>query len=321
MTPNAPLLSFFLIATTAYAQTDTTFYNSAGGKIEKQGMSEVEFYELNNGFDRNGLVKQYYPDHSLYAEVSYVNNQSDGKYILYYKSGQIKEQRSFGNDEGPRTVTRWYQNGQKRSETEFTYQEGERIARRAQSGGLVTSRLINSWDSLGTQQVTNASGNFDAPSFTDSNYWEKGEYLNGQKVGQWSGTESGKPDYNEEYDQNGELISGVSYNEDGTMNQYEVLEQEAAYPGGLKKWVKFLRKNMKYPKVARKAKVEGTVSMTFIVDKFGIVSDVQVVSGIGSGCDEEAIRVLELSKQWTPSVRRGRNIESRMFLRLEFRLI
>ncbi len=314
------ILNFISLTLLGHAQTDTTFYTNAGGKIPNHSKSEVAYYELNNGLNRNGLVRQFYPDHSLYAEVDYLDNHSSGNYKKYYRNGRIKEQRSSSGDDNQRFVIRWYQNGQKRSETEFIFEDGERINRRAQGGGSVISKLINSWDSLGNQQVSNAVGHFNAPAFDDSRYWEKGEYLDGKKVGKWTGIKLGQTDYEEEYDQNGEFISGVSYNEDRSTSEYNVIQEPPTYPGGEKKWVRFLQKNLKYPKIARKAKVEGSVYMTFIVDKFGLVSNVQVVSGIGSGCDIEAIRVLELSKQWLPGIERGRPVKSRMVLRLDFRL-
>jgi len=320
MTKTILTFSLVLLALTAKSQTDTTFYTNAGGKITDHNKSEVAYYELNNGFNRNGLTRQFYPDHSLYAEVDYLDNHSTGNYKKYYKNGRIKEQRSSSGDDNQRFVTRWYQNGQKCSETEYIFEDGERINRRAQGGGSVVSKLINSWDSLGNQQVSNSSGLFNAPIFDDGRYWEKGEYLDGKKVGKWIGTKSGQADYEEEYDQNGELVSGVSYDEDGSTKEYNVFQEVPTYPGGEKKWVRFLQKNLKYPKVARKAKVEGSVYMTFIVDKFGLVSNVEVISGIGSGCDKEAIRVLELSKQWLPGIERGRPVKSRMALRLDFRL-
>ncbi|OEK04289.1 hypothetical protein BFP71_12460 [Roseivirga misakiensis] len=302
------------------AQSDTTFYSSSGGKIGPNSTAKVAYYELNAGFDRNGLIKQYYPDHSLYGEVYYFNNRSNGTHKKYYKNGQIKEQRGLGEGENESLITRWYQNGQKRSENIYTYQEGERITRRTTSGGSFVDLLINSWDSLGNQQVKDGSGIFNATIFKNSNYLERGEYVDGKKVGLWTGIKVNKLDYEENYNRNGELVSGKSYDNGGAVFTYNTLETPAAYPDGEKKWARFLQKNLKYPKIARRNKIEGSVVLSFVVDQTGQILDIQVMSGIGSGCDEEAMRVLKLSKKWLPAIQRGRKVKSSMMLRLDFRM-
>jgi TonB family protein len=72
------------------------------------------------------------------------------------------------------------------------------------------------------------------------------------------------------------------------------------YPGGVKEFVKFLGRNLKYPADAKNKKIEGRVYCTFIVEKDGSLSNIRVVRGIGNGCDEEAIRVLAISPKWKP---------------------
>ena len=66
--------------------------------------------------------------------------------------------------------------------------------------------------------------------------------------------------------------------------------------------------------------IEGAVFLSFIVDQQGSISDIEVSRGIGGGCDEEAIRVLESSPKWAPGRQRGRPVKSRMQIRIVFRL-
>ncbi len=98
------------------------------------------------------------------------------------------------------------------------------------------------------------------------------------------------------------------------------VEEEASFPGGKEAWVKFLRKNLKYPKKAKKMGISGTVMLSFIVDRQGILSDIEVIREVGGGCDEEAIRVLGLSPTWNPGKQRGRPVKSRMNIRVVFSL-
>lgn len=99
-----------------------------------------------------------------------------------------------------------------------------------------------------------------------------------------------------------------------------VVEEQAAFPGGQKAWTKFLKKNLKYPRQATRMGIEGKVFLSFIVDQQGSISDIQVIRGIGGGCDEEAKRVLRQSPKWTPGKQRGRPVKSRMQIQIVFRL-
>ena len=97
-------------------------------------------------------------------------------------------------------------------------------------------------------------------------------------------------------------------------------EQEAIFPGGWDKWKRFLNKNLKYPKRAKRMGISGTVFLSFIVDKNGIISDIEVLREVGGGLDEEAIRVLKASPKWNPGLQRGRPVKSRMSIRIAFSL-
>lgn len=79
------------------------------------------------------------------------------------------------------------------------------------------------------------------------------------------------------------------------------------YPGGDRAFLKFISKNLNYPQKAREEKIQGQVTVRFQVDADGSVKDAMVPTGkgIGSGCDEEAVRVVMLSPKWKPGVRNG----------------
>lgn len=99
-----------------------------------------------------------------------------------------------------------------------------------------------------------------------------------------------------------------------------IVEEQASFPGGAKAWAKFLKKNFKYPRRATRMGIEGKVNLSFIVDKNGQISDIQVLRGIGAGCDEEAIRVLTNSPRWNPGKQRGVAVKSRMAIQIAFQL-
>ena len=74
---------------------------------------------------------------------------------------------------------------------------------------------------------------------------------------------------------------------------FTVVEQQAEFAGGFEAMAKFIAKNMKYPAQARRMGIEGSVFVSFVVDKEGNISDPQVIKGISADCDKEAIRVVK----------------------------
>jgi periplasmic protein TonB len=89
--------------------------------------------------------------------------------------------------------------------------------------------------------------------------------------------------------------------------------------GGYKGFYEGLSINMKYPKRASRDNVTGKVFISFVVNEKSEVTDFKVLKGIGYGCDEEAIRVIALSK-WSAGKQRGRPVKVRMVQTLNFRL-
>jgi periplasmic protein TonB len=85
-------------------------------------------------------------------------------------------------------------------------------------------------------------------------------------------------------------------------------------------WNDFLRKNLKYPKQAREMGIEGTVYAVFEIRTDGSVQNVELLRGIGAGCDEEAMRVIKASPKWQVGKQRGRPVNVRMRLPIRFKL-
>jgi protein TonB len=109
-------------------------------------------------------------------------------------------------------------------------------------------------------------------------------------------------------------------NADNGENQiFTVVEEMPSFPGGEKGLLKYLS-HIKYPVVAREQGVGGWVYLNFIIDKDGKVRDANVVKGIGSGCDEEALRVVMAMPMWKPGRQNGRNVQVRSNIRVNFSL-
>lgn len=80
-----------------------------------------------------------------------------------------------------------------------------------------------------------------------------------------------------------------------------------------------IQKGIRYPELARKAGVEGMVVVQFVVDEQGNVLTPRIIKGIGAGCDEEALRVVQQAK-FTPGQQRGKPVRVKMSLPIRFSL-
>ncbi len=103
-----------------------------------------------------------------------------------------------------------------------------------------------------------------------------------------------------------EELLGLGLNE-APKNLAE-LDVQPEFPGGIKKLMEFLEKNVSYPMAAKENGIKGTVYATFMADKFGKVKDVKIKRGIFSACDEEVLRVVNLFPDWKPGLYKGENV-------------
>lgn len=102
-----------------------------------------------------------------------------------------------------------------------------------------------------------------------------------------------------------------------------VTDQAATFVGGMKLFYQQISKELRYPEQAVENELEGTVYIQFDITPEGKTVNVLVRKGIGSGCNEEAIRVftkINEQAQWEPAVHKGRPVKSRLILPVSFRL-
>jgi periplasmic protein TonB len=101
-------------------------------------------------------------------------------------------------------------------------------------------------------------------------------------------------------------------NKKDSLKIFEKVEVEAAFPGGLQAWRRFLETNLNPQVPADKGAPVGTytVVVRFIVDKDGSLSDFEATTKHGYGMEAEILRVLKLSPKWTPASDKGRNVKA-----------
>ncbi|GAB4317698.1 MAG: energy transducer TonB [Bacteroidales bacterium] len=101
---------------------------------------------------------------------------------------------------------------------------------------------------------------------------------------------------------------------------FTVVESMPQFPGGDAARIKYLQENIVYPTLARESGIQGRVFVTFVVEKDGSVTDVKVLRGIGGGCDEEAVRVIENMPKWIPGKQRGKPVRVQYNMPILFKL-
>lgn len=98
-----------------------------------------------------------------------------------------------------------------------------------------------------------------------------------------------------------------------------IAEKQPEPIGGYDGFYSLLKKNLKYPRQAKQIGMEGRVFIEFIVNRDGTPSDMKVLRGIGAGCDEEAMRVIAITK-WNPGKQRGKPVRVKMVMPIVFQL-
>lgn len=101
---------------------------------------------------------------------------------------------------------------------------------------------------------------------------------------------------------------------------FTAVEQVPTFPGGEAGFNKYLSKAIHYPAIARENNVQGRVIVQFVVERDGSLTDIKVVRGIGSGCDEEAMRALKASPKWKPGIQNGRPVRVQYSVPVAFAL-
>jgi protein TonB len=101
---------------------------------------------------------------------------------------------------------------------------------------------------------------------------------------------------------------------------FMVVEEQPSFPGGEQARMRYLSNNIDYPQLARESGIQGTVYVTFVVEKDGSITDVRVLRGIGGGCDKEAIRVVKEMPRWEAGMQRGKPVRVQFNMPIRFTL-
>ena len=104
---------------------------------------------------------------------------------------------------------------------------------------------------------------------------------------------------------------------DNPLN-FRVVERLPEFPGGPTEFMKWLTQNLKYPEMALQKKIEGKVTVSFIVNTDGSTSEVKVAKSAHVLLDYEALRVMKMMPKWKPGEDKGKPCRTLMVIPVVF---
>lgn len=116
------------------------------------------------------------------------------------------------------------------------------------------------------------------------------------------------------------VIAPVVEEKEDVDQIFLVVEESATPKGGMSAFYKYVSDKMKYPAQARRMGIEGKVFVEFVINRDGSITDVKAIKGIGAGCDEEAVRVVQSAPPWNPGKQRGKPVRQRYVVPIIFKL-
>jgi len=280
--------------------------DGTGGGTKKEyypfGTLKMEHYPTGN---HHANETEYYSNGKP-SRKDLIDSLGRGSRTEYYETGATKSLTIFGKRAGSSNVTAYFPNGNLYFKKNFVplgdgSLETDYEECRDSTGKILAQRGKGFWMEYNGDFTLKTRQGKVVKSLPDS-IW---------KIS-YSSTEGEMDTYKK-----GDLIDADPYI---AKNNVPVYEQVPEFPGGLHALNNFLSTNIKYPKDARANHIQGRVVLRFVVERDGSLSDIKVVKGIGSGCDEEALRVLKLSPRWKPGMQQGKQVRVQYSVPINFTL-
>lgn len=188
--------------------------------------------------------------------------------------------------------TSWYENGNKRLIVEYYKQSQELVPPQ--------KRILALWDNNNAEKIVDGNGYYE---LEDELCVEKGFVKDGYKIGKWTGYDiRQKINFTENYE-NGTLISGESSNENGEKFTYSSVFEPAKPKKGYKALYNYISKNFRFTR--NSANKSGKMLFSFIIEKDGSVSTIQILKRADEELEQEAIRLIQNYPDWSPGFYRG----------------
>ena len=270
--------------------TVKTYYDELG---EITNQAYAEFYKLTWKEDTIWNVNKYNMANQLLMRASYSDQDLEikhGEFESYYDNGSRASSCLYRNGFIVDVYLEWNENGN--LSMEGRYADSLSFDQRVEIHKFNKSAIF--------------PGQTDSLSVKDG-VWEFYHF-------------NGLLSAEEEYDK-GKLISANYFEEDGKpAASNAIVEIMPAFPGGIEGLMKYLKKNVKYPKQDKRSGKEGLTMVSFVVNRDGLVQDAKVIKSATPLMDEESLRVVNSMPKWTPGKKENRRIELEFNLPIQFQI-
>lgn len=169
----------------------------------------------------------------------------------------------------------------------------------------------------GQSYVTGKNGNFSFKAFENAKMiviWKKDRKMMGVPV-----TVNKENNSNMKIIMNREWLDSPADDPDNPV--FDVVEEAPEFPnGGLPGLMQFLSENIKYPVNAQKNGTQGRVTVQFIVNADGSLSNISIIRGVDPDLDGEAVRVISTMPKWKPGMQKGKPVRVKFTVPVMFRL-
>lgn len=279
-------------------ESPTAFYGKRVDNIDSANY--IRTVALNKNNENLYDVNEYYLNKNIKRIGNSLTNdfapKFNGNVISYYKNGNKAAEELYVKGSLNGVSTYYYANKQLKKRTNIILEKGK-----------YNETVLELNDSLGKAFLDeNGTGNFKL--IADNGDLVEGFYLNGKKDKDWKTINVTRNEtYFDEYDAD-QYIKGKTIDAAGKVLTYDKLETMPTFKGGIQAFGKFLSQNLRYPPEARDNNIQGKVFLQFVIEKDGSLTEAKVIRSVGGGCDEEALRVINLSPKWSPGVQRGRAV-------------
>lgn len=98
------------------------------------------------------------------------------------------------------------------------------------------------------------------------------------------------------------------------------VEKVPEFPGGLNKLFKYINDNLRYPKQAKRDNIEGSVRVSFVVERDGSLTDIKIARSLSPETDAEAIRLITNCPKWIPGMQNGHPVRVLYSIPISFTL-
>jgi protein TonB len=101
---------------------------------------------------------------------------------------------------------------------------------------------------------------------------------------------------------------------------FMVVEEMPEFPGGTRALLKYIAQNVKYPVICQENGVQGMVSVSFVINEKGEVTNVKAFRGTDANLEQEAVRVVKSLPNWKPGKQRGKAVKVSYNVPVRFKL-